>query len=987
MHVDFDRAITRDGDGALERLRAVIRVALVLLLSSLAASGSRAQLYDAWHRPIDVAYFEARSPHFRIFYQAGLSREARELAGLLEEELPAVEAVVGLRRPLHVPVVINQFTDRGNGFVTPMPFRQEFEAVALRGNTLSPRFSSWFEAVGPHELVHAVHAESGRGFGVGWMLRLFGKDLARSLNLSGPRGINEGAAVWYESSRVPGAGRLGHSLFKMEFRAAMLSDDPWSLAQMLEPPSYTRPFDRYYNGGAHLFAYMADRDGDVDFFKRARTFYYRFPLLGYGPALWYGTRTAPHALGRRLHSYYRDEAVWSLPTEKELTEPDVIASKRGTVHRRPVWIDRETVVVHASGYHRRPGFYAIDVSSGNMEALAYESITEDFQFQLARDSSSIVFSRYVPDRLEAIRLRSDVFRIDLADGEVIRLTRGGRVFAPVEASGGRTWAIRSAPQFNEWADVSEEGAVMSVAAFDRTALKSIHPSPVGERTMVLANNEGRQGIFEVADGEDRAELVPVVVFRDASVFDLSWGPKGEYVLFSADPGGIANIFSWEAVSGEVHQLTNVRFGAIEPSLSPDRSTLAFVNYRHERYDLVRMPFSMPVPGRNTATSIVPPEKFVSTSTLRPTSASASVRASPPVQGQDRIDDSIRTTDERYRPILEIRPRVFYPFLLYQRPTGDEEDVHLGFGAGAGVEWSDPLQYWTAHTSAYYQRGTVWGRLLVRSGRFLLRSSAEVFRDPSTVVVRRNQQGRIDTVRVGRDERGIGLGLTLPAVLEANVFRTTVRSTLNGEYRTERLFDVDGPIGETDDLITLRPSFRLDYRIQTNVRDIVPNSGLRVSTLARVDVWSRRSRASRYARTRGELFLPFLRQTSTGLALNGTIHAQNRGGIADLSEVFPRGYETETVFLASGTYGKAGVEVTQPLWYIDDGFVLLPFFFRALFAYGFVESMQPIAGSARVLTVAGGGLGVEARFAYGINVTLRAAPVYRFHERDWAMTFR
>ena len=67
----------------------------------------------------------------------------------------------------------------------------------------------------------------------------------------------------------------------------------------------------------------------------------------------------------------------------------------------------------------------------------------------------------------------------------------------------------------------------------------------------------------------------------------SWSSDGRYLVFSADPDGITNIFVLDRAADRLYQLTNVPFGAMEPSLSPDGATLAFVEYRHEQYQLDR----------------------------------------------------------------------------------------------------------------------------------------------------------------------------------------------------------------------------------------------------------------------------------------------------------------------------------------------------------------------------------------------------------------
>ena len=64
----------------------------------------------------------------------------------------------------------------------------------------------------------------------------------------------------------------------------MESDKPWSLSEMMEPPAFTQPFDRFYVGGAHAFAHvtLAEETVDADAFQKTTSFYNRFPFFGFG---------------------------------------------------------------------------------------------------------------------------------------------------------------------------------------------------------------------------------------------------------------------------------------------------------------------------------------------------------------------------------------------------------------------------------------------------------------------------------------------------------------------------------------------------------------------------------------------------------------------------------------------------------------------------------------------------------------------------------
>lgn len=952
-----------------------LTAALLLLI----AGRSHAQFYQPWHRPIEAEYQQLRSPHFRIIYQHGLLEQAEEAGRVLEESLPELRAFVGLRRPFKLPVVLNRFTDLSNGFVTSAPFRQEMEAFRIRGHALSPRFSSWIETVAPHELAHAVHAESGGGFGVGWVLRLIGPDLARSLNLSGPRGINEGLAVWYESRIRPDAGRLHHALFRMEIRAAMLSDEPWNLTQMLEDPAYTRPFDRYYHGGGMLFEYMDGVEGDTEFFKRARDFYYRFPMLGYGPALWFATGSTPHAIGTKIQKHYRERARDFIQGLGPLTVPEIIASERGAVFRRPRWLSDSTLVVYARGYHRRPGFYRVHLGARRLEPISFQAISEDYQYHLTADSSAILFARYVLSPVEALRARSEIFQMDVETGGAHRLTRDARGFSPVPAPDGGIWFLRNVPGSSVWSVREADGSMATVQRPRGDVPLSIIPNPDGDEVAVIVNQGGRQYIARADFDHVDAPLQPWIEFPGSSIYDASWSRDGEYLAFSADPRDVVNVYVWERSSNRIYRMTNVPHGAFEASISPDGTKLAFVHYRHERYELAVMPF---IPGEGT---IVPQD---------------SVRVDAPIvllgRALTEAGSSSRTAalsldvEDEYHALRSIRPRVGYPFLVYQIPSDEEGDTNLGLGVGAGIEWSDPLQYWTAHTSAFYQKGTAWGRLLVSSGKYLIRPSLELFREPSTVVARVQSRGGVDTVRIGRDERGLALGLRLPTVLSANVFQTTASFSITGELRRERLFDDEGrTLRPPDDRITLAPAVAANYRLQANPRDIVPNSGVSISAFSRLDLWSDRGNPQQYVQVRSTVYLPFFYRSSTGISLGAWLHAQNSGGIVDLTTFFPRGYEGDPAFLGEGVFSRLGVEITQPLWYIDNGILLLPIYVKALFAYGFAETLGAIESESRTVRrgVAGAGLGVQLRLWHRLDITLRLAPVYRFQTEDWRFTLR
>ena len=704
------------------------------------------RLYEPVPRPPGVRYQVLTSPHFQIIFQRGAEAEAREAAALLEQELPRAEALTGHPKRMQMPVVLNAYNDRSNGFVSPLPFRQEIETAGIQGNTLSARYTSWMQAVAPHELVHATQAHSDAGFGMGRLLRTLSPDLGRSLNMGLSPGLSEGAAVYFESSIQEGAGRLNFSLFQMQFRAAMASKRPWTLAQVLEMSAYTRPWNRHYIGGAHFFAHLARHDGG-QFFRKAKALHYRLPLLGSGVELWYGTKKMPHKLGRAFRRQAKEAERQRQAELGPFTEARRVATGAARSHRRPQWLTDSTAVAHVSGYDIRTGFYEVDVFTGQMQPIAYESVTGTAHFSVARGESALLYSRYVRDRHVGSQWIADVFLLDIATGTSDRLTRNQRVFFPVQAAG-RTWAIQNEGQFTRWVQVDAHGEVQSLVQPKQGTVVQVVPSPDGQGAAVLLRQNGRQGIYRAVWADSTVPtLEPWLVFNEASVYDVFWHDHA--LLFTADLGGTANVYA--AKGGAVMQLTNVRYGALEPALSPDGATLVFVEYDHERYDLKAMPLDL--------------------SAGRPVSASALLAAVPAVPS---VLPFTGGEIAPYRALRHLQPRAVLPFL------GDSGDGtlwtgSLGMAPGVSVQGVDPLQRWAYSIGAYYQADRMWYAVGVGTHVGGVRADLEVFSEPTPATATEHAAA----MAVGRQDRGVRVKLSLPIYVDSNVRSTDGEAVPSG----------------------------------------------------------------------------------------------------------------------------------------------------------------------------------------------------------------
>ncbi|MBT8400359.1 MAG: PD40 domain-containing protein [Rhodothermia bacterium] len=938
------------------RIRRLVSVAAWLV--SVVAS-VQAQVYSVDVRPPEVSYRVIQTDHFDLIYQSGYKLEAIQTGEVLESSLARSRELLGTRRKIKIPVVLNAFNDRSNGFVTPLPFKMEIEIPSLKGNRLSPRHPSWLDAVARHELVHAVHAEFDGGFGFLGLVRLFSPDLSRMMNLMVPAGMAEGVAVFLESEGPGRPGRLNHSLFQMQFRAAMMADRPWSLAQMLEPPRYAIPGDRFYHGGSYLYSYLFDYDAG-DTFRRTQRFHNRFPFLGYGVSLWAGARKSPWALARDFRLDSRQVELERQLRLGDVTEPTTVSTAEGLVHRRPLWLNDHEVIAYLSGYHTVQGFYRIDVDTGGKKRVSAERITEDVHFRLSADRKVIVFSRYVRDPLVASERIAEVFRLRIGGGSSSRLSRRGRITAVAESPRGEVWGVVDSGTYSRLARLSGTIELPAVALPPRVNIKSLEWSPTGDTLAALVNRDAVQGIYLIYPDGDVWAAKPVVEWASGSVLDFSWLPDGRGLLFTSDLSGSANLYALSLDDNTVVRLTNARYGSFEGSVSPDGSRIALIDYQHEQWNLATMPFDFsageriaPAPYTHSVDSIeAVPDEFESEVVSRP-----------------------------YRPLRYLSPRQVFPIIDYTVTDTSPEDVDLGIGVGAAIAGADPLQRWSYSAVGWYQAEKLWGQFTLRSGASVVRPAVGVFRTPSTRIVRTSEGIR----RVGKEEEGAAFGLALPVTLSSNVYSSSVSFGIAGQYSRARFFGRDGqPLTTYDERATVSPTLTAQFGTHASLRDIRFRRGLTFGGTLLHDVWSStKSRTGTLAEAR--LFFPSIPGSGGSFSIVAGYLWQSEAAIYNLDFFLPRGLEDS--FVPRGGRVKYGLDLLQPLFYVDDGFFLLPIFLKSIYAYGFAESVKSSENLSFDIDSVGGGLGFQFRVFYLLNFDLRFGAAYLPDSDSYEMVFR
>jgi hypothetical protein len=268
---------------------------------------------------------------------------------------------------------------------------------------------------------------------------------------------------------------------------------------------------------------------------------------------------------------------------------------------------------------------------------------------------------------------------------------------------------------------------------------------------------------------------------------------------------------------------------------------------------------------------------------------------------------------------------------------------------------------------YAQASRLWGRTQIQTGRHWLRPRLTLYNEPTAAG------------SVGIEERGAAFRIGMPITFERNVSLTQLQLQLSSAIEQARLINREGDaLSDFTTRWTLQPAAALGYRLERNLRDLIPRRGLVLRGATEIDLWSNRS-GRRGAFASARVYLPFLQRSNTGVSLYARLLTQNRSAVLSATPMLPRGFDDRG--LTGGTFAALGAEVIQPLTFIDDGITLVPLYVKALYAYGFGETLHPVQSTQPRSSAVGGGIGARFRFFYALNFDVRIGLAYRPSAQD------
>lgn len=939
------------------------RLLLLLMILGLGLTQSQAQFYPTQYRPPNLDWQQLSTPHFKILFPQGEDSAAWKTGRILESHYHNIARLTGGTLK-NFPIILTNYNDWSNGFVSPIHFRSEMDLPPFKGKTINPKSGDWLNAVVPHELVHALQFNNMGNSGFTKIVSLFSPDLARSMHSAIPLGVLEGLAVYYESDQVtPGGGRGNYPYFTHQFNAVFDSPHRWSMGQLVHISTYTRPYDRHYIGGYELTSWLQKRYGP-DTAEDAISFYADYPFLGYGMALRHATGKWPGQLYEEFEADKQD----SLDARNRQAFSDIKPLPvpfEGAAIRRPKWLSDSTLVFHGSFYNARSGFYRYNLNTHEHTRLITTGIVQDFVYDLTPDKSRLIYSYYKSSPIYTNTYHAELVELNIPERSSRQLSRGNRLYGPVFAGNGYLALQTDGNSANRLVRFTPDGEpeVTPVATVEGVKLTqvAIHPND-RNRLAVVANRGGVQALWlcSISEMEEKLTQRPDVSFSGGSVFDPVWHPEGDRILFSSDYSGALNVYEYDLKNGEITQLTNSRYNALEASYSPDGERIAFVVQEENTY----LPALL---NRSDFYNKLVPRSLWNAADLQEMSKQ------PAIAGDGgKLSEEKWTSSSYSSGISWLKPRSVLPIV-------DEASNRDVYEIGVSLHSNNLLQQQSYSAALTFLQNRAWYDISYRNTSFFPGFKASVYSEPAYVTLPFATVA--DTVfrTMLREERSISLSVPVNYTFNSNVFFSSLFIQPNIRQSNIRFFELDHSGDAASDFANVSIANlygSLSYRLQQNVRDVQPNSGVFLFSEAERYFWPsgltirtmnaqfRRSFVNSYAFRGGVYaFLSPLRKWNQSLRLELRYLNQNNA-IFDNQFLVSDGF-SEPVFPFSGKLVSFGARYTIPLVYPDNGGFLLPAYVSNVYLVAFSNTVgrytQPdFLSSSR--SVFGAGVRVQFRLS-------------------------
>ncbi|MDD5223281.1 MAG: hypothetical protein PHE84_04770 [bacterium] len=622
--------------------------------------------------PPGQKFFRLETEHFVVNFPAGEESLAAEISGMAEDVHRRLSPLLDYTPLEKTQIVLTSHTDIANGLATPFPLNtiEIYPAPPPVESFLAYR--DWIYTLVLHEYTHILHLDQARG-----LTAVFRKILGRVIfpNMVEPTWLIEGIAAHTETE-LGGKGR-GRSPFSDLVLQTAAREKRFPPIDRGSGTLASWPGGKYpYIFGSGFYRYLIETYGAETPYRLEISHSRRiFPFLI--------SLNSRKILGKSYPTLWRE---WGQSLRDKSLSPEV--SPAGNPEPRPLTASHEftygaryspsgrEIVYTQENPREYPGLFLIPGDRPDSpRKLVFRNSGSTLTF--GPEGKSLIFDQEeINWKTEIV---SDLYRFDLEEKHLVRLTRGRHLTYPdYSPARDALAATRLKPGRSEIVLLDGQGH---------------NPETVWSGTAALPlafeprfSPDGQNLVFSAADASGNLDLY----LLDLSTRNLerltsdpgddispTWSPDGKEIFFSSSRNGKYNLYAYSPSGKNLRQVTDLETGAFAPAVSPDGKEILFSGYRASGFDLFTIPCE-PEKWHSLPPEYPEPVSATNSQPLQLTDPSA-FQLTNSLTHQPANSSTLRLSNSpsSYSPWAGLIPRFWLPFLYSEQVNNDLKGVAAG----------------------------------------------------------------------------------------------------------------------------------------------------------------------------------------------------------------------------------------------------------------------------------------------------------------------
>lgn len=549
-----------------------IFIAFILISNS---STVYSQIFEFEQSPPSVRWREIDTKKYKLIYAAEVEKDAQFVANILDRSMASVSETIKAKHR-KITIILRNQSVISNGFVQLSPRRSEFLMTAPQQS--DPL--NWLESLAIHEYRHVAQMDKLTAKAPFELLGL------AFFGISLPPWFYEGDAVIIETVLTPaGRGRLPS--WEMPLRTNVLSGKNYSyqknyLGSMKDITS------GYYELG-YLMTTKIQRDFSTKIVDSVLSRMAKVPIRPYN-----FSNSLRKFTGRGTKQWYTNtiEDVtqkWKEQVEENKSESYALFSPYDSTHIQnfylPQKLNEKQLIVLSQNPKNTSSIITLD-SLGKQQEITKTGRQTSPNFSYANGKITWDEIRY------DLRFHKRDFNVinvyDIEHKKYRQLSHKSRYFSPtLNADATLIAAVEI--------DLNNEEFIALLDAETGVVLKRI-PAPKGMHIQTPSFHPNGEKVVAVGVTLQGANLVEFSIPNSTGRILLT-NPSQEFerpiyvedqLLFKASFNGIDNLYKYSFSDQKIEQITNIKFGAFNPSYDASSNRLLFNNYQPNGYQVSQL---------------------------------------------------------------------------------------------------------------------------------------------------------------------------------------------------------------------------------------------------------------------------------------------------------------------------------------------------------------------------------------------------------------